>query len=269
MATVYRAYDPSFERDVALKILKRELLEDSQLRERFERETKIVAKLEHAAIVPVYDVGFDNNQLFYVMRYMPGGSLTERIENGRLGIEQIARLKTGSVVVGFMQPHARHAEVRALRDRTITSFAMELVPRISRGEPFGRTLVMALGIWAFGHFLVMTLLRRAARQRILAMQRALPDSLDLMVVCVEAGLGINASLKRVAEDFRTTHPILSAEFELANFETRAGKSTTDALRAAMLELMDAGATRDGRGQLAYTYAHPMFWAPFVLVGDGG
>ena len=52
-----------------------------------------------------------------------------------------------------------------------------------------------------------------------------------MVVCVEAGLGINASLKRVAEDFRTTHPILSSEFELANFETRAGKSTTDALRA--------------------------------------
>ena len=52
-----------------------------------------------------------------------------------------------------------------------------------------------------------------------------------MVVCVEAGLGINASLKRVAEDFRLTHPILSSEFELANFETRAGKSTTEALRA--------------------------------------
>ncbi len=69
----------------------------------------------------------------------------------------------------------------------------------------------------------------AARQK--SLRLALPDALDLMVVCVEAGLGINASLKRVAEDFRTTHPILSAEFELANFETRAGKSTTDALRA--------------------------------------
>jgi serine/threonine protein kinase len=90
MATVYRAYDPSFERDVALKILKRELLEDPQLRERFERETKIIAKLEHAAIVPVYDVGFDNNQLFYVMRYMTGGSLTERIQDGNLTVEQIA-----------------------------------------------------------------------------------------------------------------------------------------------------------------------------------
>jgi tight adherence protein C len=68
-----------------------------------------------------------------------------------------------------------------------------------------------------------------ARQK--AIQLALPDALDLMVVCVEAGLGINASLKRVADDFGVTHPILASEFELANFETRAGKSTTEALRA--------------------------------------
>jgi serine/threonine protein kinase/Tol biopolymer transport system component len=82
MATVYRAYDPMFEREVALKILKKDLLEDTQLKERFERETKIIARLEHAVIVPVYDVGFDNGQLFYVMRYMSGGSLSERIEQG-------------------------------------------------------------------------------------------------------------------------------------------------------------------------------------------
>ena len=90
MATVYRAYDPLFEREVALKVLKRELLEDSELKERFERETKIVAKLEHSAIVPVYDVGYDNNQLFYVMRYMTGGSLSERINEGSLTLEQVA-----------------------------------------------------------------------------------------------------------------------------------------------------------------------------------
>ena len=90
MATVYRAYDPLFEREVALKVLKRELLEDPELKERFERETKIVAKLEHAAIVPVYDVGYDNNQLFYVMRYMTGGSLSERVNDGGLTLEQVA-----------------------------------------------------------------------------------------------------------------------------------------------------------------------------------
>ncbi len=90
MATVYRAYDPLFEREVALKVLKRELLQDPELLERFERETKIVAKLEHAAIVPVYDVGYDNDQLFYVMRYMTGGSLSERINEGRLDLEQVS-----------------------------------------------------------------------------------------------------------------------------------------------------------------------------------
>src|SRR5579863_1094202 len=45
-----------------------------------------------------------------------------------LTVEQIGQLKAGAVVVGFMQPHARAAEVRALKERRITSFAMELVP---------------------------------------------------------------------------------------------------------------------------------------------
>jgi len=92
MATVYRAYDPLFEREVALKIIKRELLNDPQVLDRFERETKIVAKLEHAAIVPVHDVGHDNDQLFYVMRYMTGGSLSERILNGRMTSVEMAHI---------------------------------------------------------------------------------------------------------------------------------------------------------------------------------
>jgi NAD(P) transhydrogenase subunit alpha len=51
-----------------------------------------------------------------------------------LTVEQIGQLKASAVVIGFMQPHARAAEVRALKDRGITSFAMELVPRISRAQ---------------------------------------------------------------------------------------------------------------------------------------
>ncbi len=92
MATVYHAYDPMFEREVALKILKRESLNDLQTRERFERETKIIARLEHAAIVPVYDVGRDRDQLFFVMRYMAGGSLTERIQRGTLSLAEIGHI---------------------------------------------------------------------------------------------------------------------------------------------------------------------------------
>jgi len=51
-----------------------------------------------------------------------------------LTVEQIERLKPSAVVVGYQQPHARAAEVRALRDRRITSFAVELIPRISRAQ---------------------------------------------------------------------------------------------------------------------------------------
>ena len=51
-----------------------------------------------------------------------------------LSVEQIQQLKPGAVVVGFMQPHARKAEVKALRDRRITSFSVELIPRISRAQ---------------------------------------------------------------------------------------------------------------------------------------
>jgi tight adherence protein C len=59
----------------------------------------------------------------------------------------------------------------------------------------------------------------------------LPDALDLMVVCVEAGLGVSASLARVAKEFLLTNPVLSAEFELVTLEARAGKSSTEALRS--------------------------------------
>src|SRR5688500_8959888 len=51
-----------------------------------------------------------------------------------LSLEQSQQLRSGSVVVGFMQPHARKAEVNAMRDRKITSFAVELIPRISRAQ---------------------------------------------------------------------------------------------------------------------------------------
>jgi NAD(P) transhydrogenase subunit alpha len=51
-----------------------------------------------------------------------------------LSLEQIQQLKSGAIVVGFMQPHARKAEVKAMRDQRITSFAVELIPRISRAQ---------------------------------------------------------------------------------------------------------------------------------------
>jgi len=92
MATVYRAHDPRFEREVALKVLPREMLHDSQFRVRFEREAKTVAMLEHQAIVPVYDVGEEDGQPYFVMRYMTGGSLSERIKRGPMDLYETTNI---------------------------------------------------------------------------------------------------------------------------------------------------------------------------------
>jgi serine/threonine protein kinase len=92
MATVYHAYDPRFERDVAIKVLPTALLHDPQFRTRFEREAKMIALLEHPAIVPVYDFGEENGQPYIVMRYMSGGSLTDRLKDGALSLEETSQM---------------------------------------------------------------------------------------------------------------------------------------------------------------------------------
>src|SRR5712692_6058381 len=88
MASVYRAYDPSFKREVAIKILPREFLHEPTFRARFEREAQTIAALEHPAIVPVYDYGEEDGQPYIVMRLMAGGSLDERIERGPLSLQE-------------------------------------------------------------------------------------------------------------------------------------------------------------------------------------
>lgn len=92
MATVYRARDPEFDRQVAIKVLPREFLHDPGFRARFQREAQTVAALEHSAIVPVYDSGEEQGQPYIVMRFMPGGSLADRLERGLPSLDEIVPL---------------------------------------------------------------------------------------------------------------------------------------------------------------------------------
>ncbi len=94
MATVYRAYDPRFKRAVAIKVLPREFLHDPSFRARFDREAQTIATLEHPAIVPVYDFGEDADQPYLVMRYMPGGSLSDRLKQGPLAMHEASTVLT-------------------------------------------------------------------------------------------------------------------------------------------------------------------------------
>ena len=98
MGIVYRAYDLALDRDVAVKVLAPELAEDVRFRERFLRESRLAASLDHPAIVPIYEAGEVAGQLYIAMRLVEGTDLKRMLveegvlETGRaLGlIEQIA-----------------------------------------------------------------------------------------------------------------------------------------------------------------------------------
>ena len=130
MATVYHGYDPRFEREVAVKVLPSELLHsDPQFKLRFEREAKIIAKLEHPSIVPVYDVGDEGGQPYFVMRYMNGGSLSERIKSKTMSIEDAAKI-LGQIAPGLDEAHSKGIVHRDLKPSNIL-FDSKGIPYIS------------------------------------------------------------------------------------------------------------------------------------------
>ena len=108
MAMVYLARDPYIKRQVAIKVLPRQFTFDPQFRTRFQHEAEVIAALEHPAIVPVYDFGEVEDQPFIVMRYMPGGTLAERLTEGPLPIPEIAALFER---IGSALDHAHHMGV--------------------------------------------------------------------------------------------------------------------------------------------------------------
>jgi tight adherence protein C len=93
------------------------------------------------------------------------------------------------------------------------------------GAVFAALWLAAVGWIAPGFFVGS---RARARQR--ELQRALPDALDLLVVCVEAGLGLNQAMTRVSQEIRHVSALIGDELGLVNLEIRAGVPRQDALR---------------------------------------
>ena len=99
------------------------------------------------------------------------------------------------------------------------------------GNPFGgQRLVFAIALGVIGFYLPTLWLWDASNKRKLEIQHALPDSLDLMVVCVEAGLGLDAALVKVATEVQLGSPELASELRIVNQEMRTGAARIDALR---------------------------------------
>jgi tight adherence protein C len=94
---------------------------------------------------------------------------------------------------------------------------------------FGNLLLL-VGVPALGFFVPRFFLKRMIKERQSRIRLALPDALDLTVICGEAGLALDLALMRVGQDLHHAHPDLSDEFHLVNLEMRAGKPRVEALR---------------------------------------
>jgi tight adherence protein C len=89
---------------------------------------------------------------------------------------------------------------------------------------------MAIIAGALGYLLPSMALARLAKKRQHRVRLGLPDALDLLVVSVEAGLGLDQAIQRVGDELSFAHPDLASELRMINLELRAGKARPDALR---------------------------------------
>ena len=116
MAEVYRAYDLLLDRQVAVKILNKDLASDDKFITRFKREAKAAGKLTHPCIVNVFDVGQDGDVNFIVMEFVDGGSLKQVIESVGIISGKMAIKVAIDIATGLAHAHARglvHCDVKS------------------------------------------------------------------------------------------------------------------------------------------------------------
>ena len=97
-------------------------------------------------------------------------------------------------------------------------------------RPLSSAILWILFAFVFGFFLPRYALRRMIGSRQRLIRWGLADALDLMVISIEAGLGLNAAMMKVAAELKDVHPDISEEFEMANLEIRVGRERDEALR---------------------------------------
>jgi tight adherence protein C len=139
-------------------------------------------------------------------------------------------LRQALSVAGF---RGRNGALLFVGARTLLSVGPALavlMMNVAAGRPMSRSILFTAMTFAFMHVLVNYWLKRRGRKRMRAITIGLPDSLDLMVVCLESGLGLNATIARVGEERSSMRDALGEEFNIVSLELREGRSREEALR---------------------------------------
>ena len=138
---------------------------------------------------------------------------------------EMGKLQKKLVCAGYRNKEALTIFMGIRLAASITAFGIAASPLVGRPNVF-----LAIGVAAVGYLLPSMALGRIAKKRQHRIRLSLADVLDLLVVSVEAGLGLDQALQRVGEELSSTHKDLSEELRLVNLEMRAGKARSEALR---------------------------------------
>ena len=137
---------------------------------------------------------------------------------------EMGKLRLRLVHAGFRRPDAVAVFLGIRVATALLSFAALATPLVVRPN-----LMMALGAAGLGYVLPGIVLARMAKARQHRVRLSLPDALDLLVVSVEAGLGLDQAVQRVGDELAFAHPELSDDLRLITLELRAGKARAEAL----------------------------------------
>ena len=118
MGEVYRAHDPTLDRQVAIKLLPPETAADPSARQRLRREAMAVAAIDHPYICKIFEIGEQDAALFLVMEYVPGDTLDHRLRSGPLPAAEALRLG-GEIAEALEEAHARGILHRDLKPANI------------------------------------------------------------------------------------------------------------------------------------------------------
>jgi len=143
---------------------------------------------------------------------------------------EVKKLQKQLMQAGFRSPGA------PLTYRAIQLFTLAGLPAVVAiacavlGRSMSSAALYILGAFVMGFFLPRYALQRMIRSRQQLVRWGLADALDLMVISVEAGLGLNAAMVKVSTELREAHPDICDEFEMANLEMRVGRDREESLR---------------------------------------
>jgi len=142
---------------------------------------------------------------------------------------EMSKLRIKLSNAGFRQDNAA---TMFLASKTVVAVGTALIAALyawSKGDALGTTAGLVMFWGAAGFMAPNVWLKMASQKRAEKVRNGVPDSLDLMVISVEAGLALDAAVQRVGDEMRTVHPILAEEFQIVMLESQMGVPRAEAL----------------------------------------